>query len=838
MSDDLSVYPDTTYQAPTPKLTVRGIQVDAPTLQPVGNGYNNPYYVATTNTGEHAADVYASEGQGVRLLGSDGSIIYEGTGPQAAQEATALANHISQVDGKNAAWNIQIENPTAPGQYQQAGLDTVDKKKSHGILGALLDIALPILANVILPGSGFLASAAAGAAGSAVSSAIQGRSLGDSLKAAALAGVGSGVGASLGAGSGASGALKGLTSTPSSLGGGLAAGAASLPADLSLAALPAGLTGTGSLLGALGAGAANELSPLIVQASSLAKGGLGVQGLVNAGIPQAVASAVTSDLANGIDPNQEVARYYPQDPNTVDPLTVEVPGPGAGSATTGAGVGAAAGDLLSPVEVSPQKGPYGNGLDTLNPFPGMVTQPDYSNLSVNNQLPDRGLRTPTPTEDATVLDPLVVSPNKGLDGLTTVPTPIEPPTDYSWLTPVTPAALPNDLTVPVVPPIVPAGGGGGGIKPVDLLPLAGAIGGGLGAGSPTGSTGNYTPVAKPPIFTATSPKFQLQPNVPRDVNKTREEWLKYAEQPETSFFTNVPIPHNGITNDLSVNLGGPQTRRDMAPVNSLAVQSPEMTADQANRAAYQASENARLYAASNPTNAAGQRVDGNGKVLPPPGVNPLSDAWRDPSTGATWQQASLGINPLFNQVPDSAKGGPTWQQNNYAANPEAFLHYDPSGTLVNDPQFGHMDFGNAVDPGWRSLPEQVTPNDLAIQQHAYDASQAAQKASDEINVRKALAGSGRTDYPGYDASLGYADGGFAVGPGDGRSDSIPARLSDGEYVMDAETVSLLGNGSAKAGAKALDTLRVNLRKHKGRELAKGEFSVKAKQPGAYMGGRV
>lgn len=82
-----------------------------------------------------------------------------------------------------------------------------------------------------------------------------------------------------------------------------------------------------------------------------------------------------------------------------------------------------------------------------------------------------------------------------------------------------------------------------------------------------------------------------------------------------------------------------------------------------------------------------------------------------------------------------------------------------------------------------------------------------------------------------------AMGGYAVGgPGTGRSDEIPAMLSDGEYVMDAETVALLGDGSNKAGAKALDKFRANIRKQKGRKLAQGKFSVKAKQPEAYLSG--
>ena len=95
-------------------------------------------------------------------------------------------------------------------------------------------------------------------------------------------------------------------------------------------------------------------------------------------------------------------------------------------------------------------------------------------------------------------------------------------------------------------------------------------------------------------------------------------------------------------------------------------------------------------------------------------------------------------------------------------------------------------------------------------------------------------------YTGY-AHGGMAEGGdtFAVNrPGTGRSDEIPAMLSDGEYVIDAETVALLGDGSSKAGAERLDQFRINVRRDKGRKLAKGEFSVNAKRPEHYLkGGR-
>lgn len=74
------------------------------------------------------------------------------------------------------------------------------------------------------------------------------------------------------------------------------------------------------------------------------------------------------------------------------------------------------------------------------------------------------------------------------------------------------------------------------------------------------------------------------------------------------------------------------------------------------------------------------------------------------------------------------------------------------------------------------------------------------------------------------------------GHGSGRDDTISAKLSDGEYVIDAETVALLGDGSTKEGARRLDAMREQIRSHKGRSLAKGKISPDAKMPLAYMKG--
>lgn len=107
----------------------------------------------------------------------------------------------------------------------------------------------------------------------------------------------------------------------------------------------------------------------------------------------------------------------------------------------------------------------------------------------------------------------------------------------------------------------------------------------------------------------------------------------------------------------------------------------------------------------------------------------------------------------------------------------------------------------------------------------------APQMSPQMPVRRAMGGG---------LMMGYNQGGspgmprLVRGPGSGRSDDIPARLSDGEYVFDAETVALLGDGSTDEGARRLDALRRKLRMHKGKQLSRGRFSSAAKNPEDYL----
>ncbi len=100
---------------------------------------------------------------------------------------------------------------------------------------------------------------------------------------------------------------------------------------------------------------------------------------------------------------------------------------------------------------------------------------------------------------------------------------------------------------------------------------------------------------------------------------------------------------------------------------------------------------------------------------------------------------------------------------------------------------------------------------------------------------------------------GYAEGGEVDGPlsqtfdssqlvgyvgageGGGQDDMIDARLSPGEYVFDAESVSMLGDGDNAAGARKLDELREAMRAHK-RSAPNDEIAPRALGPLSYMNG--
>lgn len=109
--------------------------------------------------------------------------------------------------------------------------------------------------------------------------------------------------------------------------------------------------------------------------------------------------------------------------------------------------------------------------------------------------------------------------------------------------------------------------------------------------------------------------------------------------------------------------------------------------------------------------------------------------------------------------------------------------------------------GSAVIPSLRAERSQ-TPYAQTMQQPGYRPGQGGIQYFGPTIYRAAGGGI---------AALDAAGGRLLQGPGDGVSDDIvaqigdnqPARLADGEYVLDARTVSEIGNGSTDAGAKKI-----------------------------------
>jgi hypothetical protein len=135
--------------------------------------------------------------------------------------------------------------------------------------------------------------------------------------------------------------------------------------------------------------------------------------------------------------------------------------------------------------------------------------------------------------------------------------------------------------------------------------------------------------------------------------------------------------------------------------------------------------------------------------------------------------------------------------------------------------------GGALTPEMPGMPK--TKYDGPLSKFAYD----------PRKYRRQMAGGGLADTAVAQRMMrgghlgSYSDGGRLLkGPGDGMSDDIPAkigrkqpaRLADGEFVVPADVVSGIGNGSTDAGAKRLYQMMDRVRsartgsKKQGREI--------------------
>ena len=153
--------------------------------------------------------------------------------------------------------------------------------------------------------------------------------------------------------------------------------------------------------------------------------------------------------------------------------------------------------------------------------------------------------------------------------------------------------------------------------------------------------------------------------------------------------------------------------------------------------------------------------------------------------------------------------------------------YEPKTNPLTGEMTATMYGGGTGKDALKDLKNSRDAVDQYVSQYQTDPATVAAKAkSGDYNAMLAMNKINNTPNANYAqggiANLGgYSDGGRMLkGPGDGMSDSIPAsiqgkqpaRLADNEFVVPADVVSHLGNGSSDAGAKKLYAMMSKVRK--------------------------
>ena len=123
----------------------------------------------------------------------------------------------------------------------------------------------------------------------------------------------------------------------------------------------------------------------------------------------------------------------------------------------------------------------------------------------------------------------------------------------------------------------------------------------------------------------------------------------------------------------------------------------------------------------------------------------------------------------------------------------------------------------------------------AANRNAFSGNSLAAMTPRTTNTMYAAEGGPARGQGGLCQACGCGGAGYVEGGSAGQDDKIPAMLSDGEYVVDADVVSALGDGNNAAGAKKLDKMRVGIRSHK-RSAPATKIPPKAKSPEAYLKG--
>jgi hypothetical protein len=185
------------------------------------------------------------------------------------------------------------------------------------------------------------------------------------------------------------------------------------------------------------------------------------------------------------------------------------------------------------------------------------------------------------------------------------------------------------------------------------------------------------------------------------------------------------------------------------------------------------------------------------------GVNPMTGEMRFSAGGKTTEELAMDYYKRLTQKPEAPSD---------KSDVGIYYDLDPDTRYLDPLTAAQIRMAKVNKRANMQLPGMKRPTPMG----QINLAPPGMKAQDSGPVTEAAGG-------GIMSLGGYAAGGnprLLKGPGDGMSDNIPAtiagkqpaRLADGEFVVPADVVSHLGNGSTDAGAKKLHQMMTNVRK--------------------------
>jgi len=730
-----------------------GIYPDNPNLQYIGAPVSNK----GNATGRSAGNTFTmTPEQPVRLVDlRTNTVVFEGTGYDAARKATELGQNMTDTLGRKASYDIQTANPE--GVYSTVANEKKNKS-TLGTIASAVGTALP-LATMFIPGLNVLGTIAVGAGLGGAGAGLRGKNI---LKGAAMGGLSAAGGAVLGPALEAGGRFG--TSLAPQLARAVGTGIGTTTGGLAT-----GQSLKNSLLSGVASGALSYVAPSITDKLGLSgatSGTGGSSGMTADGGLQVTGSTLGSTGGLSFGGSSPSAVKDPYD----------------GINVTGAKLSNLSG-------INFDSSLYGAPVEGPSAFEQMYQPQD--DIVVDGRRPPTpaiaGLDTPlvAPTQGALTPEILRAIEGPVQDDIVVNGTRVQPTNVSVGDGGLSPEIL-RAIERPVQDDIVVDGRR----PPTELLAALGGAGalaaattGGVGAGA--GAVNGVDPALDEIVVSGSVPGAEI----PAAAIAGLGAIPAITQGALTPAQTSSTPPKDGLgLDDISKYLRLAGLASGLA--GGLTSKGGSDFRIPAGAGSFSSVFNRQLPTANLPGVAGGTAGPRSPSSLAARGLSSPSDYYR------------YGYGPeqsFFNDVPQGAANTST-----------AYTGYERGGQ--RSPQA-----------------EQQMTQQLTSILGSEEAAVRALQTMSEDEIRRLL----------QDTPARFAEGGFAVqGAGDGRDDEISALLSDGEYVIDAETVALLGNGSNKAGAEALDSFRVNIRKQKGRDLARGDFSAKAKRPEQYLvGGR-